>query len=61
MKPPSAANRRRRDTPDDLGEAAFTALGASAHFDRVLYDGGEFGATAAVSFPVDAYGDNFAR
>ena len=41
-----AEAQRRRDTPDDLGEAAFTALGASAHFDRVLYDGGEFGATA---------------
>ena len=41
-----AEAQRRRDTADDLGEAAFTALGASAHFDRVLYDGGEFGATA---------------
>ena len=36
----------RRDTADELGEAPFTALGASAHFDRVLYDGGEFGASA---------------
>jgi superfamily II DNA or RNA helicase len=41
-----AEAQRRRDTADDLGEAPFTALGASAHFDRVLYDGGEFGATA---------------
>jgi len=41
-----AEAQRRRDTPDDLGEAPFTALGASAHFDRVLYDGGEFGASA---------------
>jgi superfamily II DNA or RNA helicase len=41
-----AEAQRRRDTADDLGEASFTALGASAHFDRVLYDGGEFGATA---------------
>ena len=41
-----AEAQRRRDTADDLGEAAFTTLGASAHFDRVLYDGGEFGATA---------------
>jgi superfamily II DNA or RNA helicase len=41
-----AEAQRRRDTQDDLGEAPFTALGASAHFDRVLYDGGEFGATA---------------
>jgi hypothetical protein len=41
-----AEAQRRRDTPDQLGEAPFTALGASAHFDRVLYDGGEFGASA---------------
>src|SRR6266702_5451552 len=41
-----AEAQRQRDTPDELGEAPFTALGASAHFDRVLYDGGEFGATA---------------
>jgi superfamily II DNA or RNA helicase len=38
--------QRRRDNPDGLDEPAFTSLGASAHFDRVLYDGGEFGATA---------------
>ncbi len=38
--------QRRRDTPDEPAEAPFTALGASAHFDRVLYDGGEFGASA---------------
>jgi hypothetical protein len=41
-----AEAQRQRDTADDLGEPAFTALGASAHFDRVLYDGGEFGASA---------------
>jgi superfamily II DNA or RNA helicase len=41
-----AEAQRRRDTADGLDEAPFTALGASAHFDRVLYDGGEFGATA---------------
>jgi superfamily II DNA or RNA helicase len=41
-----AEAQRQRDTADQLGEAAFTALGASAHFDRVLYDGGEFGASA---------------
>ena len=41
-----AEAQRRRDNPDGLGEAPFTALGASAHFDRVLYDGGEFGASA---------------
>jgi hypothetical protein len=41
-----AEAQRLRDTPDQPGEAPFTALGASAHFDRVLYDGGEFGASA---------------
>jgi superfamily II DNA or RNA helicase len=41
-----AEAQRQRDTADDLGEPAFTTLGASAHFDRVLYDGGEFGASA---------------
>jgi superfamily II DNA or RNA helicase len=41
-----AEAQRQRDTPDQAGEAPFTALGASAHFDRVLYDGGEFGASA---------------
>jgi len=41
-----AEAQRRRDTADELGEAPFTALEASAHFDRVLYDGGEFGASA---------------
>jgi superfamily II DNA or RNA helicase len=38
--------QRRRDTPDELGELPFKALEASAHFDRVLYDGAEFGASA---------------
>ncbi len=38
--------RRRRDTPDDLGEKPFQALAASAHFDRALFDGGEFGTSA---------------
>ncbi|HEX3493344.1 MAG TPA: DEAD/DEAH box helicase [Streptosporangiaceae bacterium] len=38
--------QRRRDTPDELGEAPFKALEASAHFDRALYDGGEFGTSA---------------
>jgi hypothetical protein len=41
-----AEAQRRRDTPDGDDEAPFTALEASAHFDRVLYDGGEFGASA---------------
>jgi superfamily II DNA or RNA helicase len=37
---------RRRDGADEPGAAPFTALGGSAHFDRVLYDGGEFGTSA---------------
>ena len=37
---------RQRDTADQLDEAPFKALEASAHFDRVLYDGAEFGASA---------------
>src|SRR5690242_16923305 len=37
--------QRRRDNPDDE-EAPFQALEASAHFDRALYDGGEFGTSA---------------
>jgi superfamily II DNA or RNA helicase len=41
-----AQARRQRDTPDETGEAPFQALQASAHFDRVLYDGGEFGTSA---------------
>jgi hypothetical protein len=43
---------RERDTPDAaLDEPAFTALNASAHFDRVLYDGGEFGTATAAGSP----------
>jgi hypothetical protein len=41
-----AEAQRQRDTPDQLDEAPFQALAASAHFDRVLYDGGEFGTSA---------------
>jgi superfamily II DNA or RNA helicase len=41
-----AEAQRRRDTPDLLDEERFRPLEASAHFDRVLYDGAEFGATA---------------
>jgi superfamily II DNA or RNA helicase len=41
-----AEAQRRRDTPDQLDEAPFQALQASAHFDRVLFDGGEFGTSA---------------
>jgi Type III restriction enzyme, res subunit len=38
-------------TPDQLGEPAFQPLNASVHFDRVLYDGGEFGTAAAAGSP----------
>jgi superfamily II DNA or RNA helicase len=41
-----AEAQRSRDTADQLGEAPFTALQASAHFDRALYGGGEFGTSA---------------
>ncbi|WP_131786540.1 DEAD/DEAH box helicase [Protofrankia symbiont of Coriaria ruscifolia] len=37
---------RRRDIPD-LPEQSFTALGSSAHLDRIIFDGGEFGTQAA--------------
>jgi superfamily II DNA or RNA helicase len=43
--------QRQRDTPDQLGEPAFQPLNASVHFDRVLYDGGEFGTAAAAGSP----------
>ncbi len=42
-----AEAQRRRDTPDQNSELPFEALQASAHFDRVLYDGNEFGTAAA--------------
>ncbi|MBV9449252.1 MAG: DEAD/DEAH box helicase [Streptosporangiaceae bacterium] len=42
---------RRRDNPDHLDEPKFEALNASAHFDRVLYDGGEFGTATAAGSP----------
>jgi superfamily II DNA or RNA helicase len=41
-----AEAQRQRDTADDLDSGPFQALEASAHFDRVLYDGNEFGVTA---------------
>ena len=41
----SAANRTETDGED---EGAFTPLQASAHLDRVLYDGGEYGTGAAI-------------
>jgi superfamily II DNA or RNA helicase len=46
-----AEAQRERDTPDLLDEPAFQPLNASAHFDRVLYDGGEFGTAAAAGSP----------
>jgi superfamily II DNA or RNA helicase len=41
-----AEAQRQRDTPDELDLGPFQALEASAHFDRVLYDGNEFGVSA---------------
>jgi len=46
-----AEAERERNTPDTFDEPAFTALNASAHFDRVLYDGGEFGTATAAGSP----------
>ncbi len=47
-----AEAQRERNTPDQLPEEpAFQALNASAHFDRVLYDGGEFGTATAAGSP----------
>lgn len=41
-----AEAQRQRDTPDQLDSVPFEALEASAQFDRVLYDGSEFGLSA---------------
>ena len=41
-----ARAQRERSTADQLDGQPFQALAASAHFDRVLYDGGEFGTSA---------------
>jgi superfamily II DNA or RNA helicase len=46
-----AEAQRERDTPDAFDEPAFQPLNASAHFDRVLYDGGEFGTATAAGSP----------
>ncbi len=46
-----AEAQRRRDVADELLEAPFEVLHASAHFDRVLYDGGEFGTATAPGSP----------
>jgi superfamily II DNA or RNA helicase len=43
--------QRQRDTPGTFDEPAFQPLNASAHFDRVLYDGGEFGTATAAGSP----------
>jgi superfamily II DNA or RNA helicase len=43
--------QRERNTPDDLDDKPFEALNASAHFDRVLYDGGEFGTATVPGSP----------
>jgi superfamily II DNA or RNA helicase len=40
-----AEAQQRRDHPDALEDAPFKALESTALFDRVLYDGGEFGAS----------------
>src|SRR6185437_7606105 len=47
--PKRCASATPRTPP--LDEPAFTALNASAHFDRVLYDGGEFGTATAAGSP----------
>jgi superfamily II DNA or RNA helicase len=46
-----AEAQRERNTPDVFDEPAFQPLNASVHFDRVLYDGGEFGTAAAAGSP----------
>jgi len=48
-----AAARQERNEPD-LDEFSFETLEAEATFDRVLYDGGEFGTEAAVGSPEEA-------
>jgi superfamily II DNA or RNA helicase len=42
-----AEANRQRDNPDVGEELPFETVEASAHFDRVVYDGGEFGMQAA--------------
>ncbi len=49
-----AAAARTRDEPGLDDGATFEALEAEAHFDRVLYDGGEFGSQAAVGSEAEA-------
>ncbi|MCW2622377.1 MAG: hypothetical protein JWL64_1979 [Frankiales bacterium] len=45
-----AAANRQQDEPGEE-EPAFTSLQASAHLDRVIYDGGEYGTGAAPGSP----------
>jgi superfamily II DNA or RNA helicase len=40
-----AEANQRRDDPDGFAEIPFQALESTAHFDRILFDGGEFGAS----------------
>src|ERR1700750_2081770 len=42
-----AEGQRQREPPDDLPAPSIEVLKASAHFDRVLYDGGESGPATA--------------
>jgi superfamily II DNA or RNA helicase len=59
LRPPGASPeeeelaeaQRQRDNPDAQDELAFQPLNASAHFDRVLYDGGEFGTATDAGSP----------
>ncbi len=46
-----AAAQRRTDTPDVVAEPAVQILHASAQFDRVVFDGGEFAAAAGPGSP----------
>ncbi|MGH3205801.1 MAG: DEAD/DEAH box helicase, partial [Streptosporangiaceae bacterium] len=47
-----AEAQRERNTPDvNVDEPAFQPLNASVHFDRVLYDGGEFGTATEAGSP----------
>ncbi len=43
-----AEAQARKDTPGEMDQLSFEALESDAEFDRVLYDGGEFGMRAEV-------------
>jgi superfamily II DNA or RNA helicase len=49
-----AAANRAQDAPGGAEDLTFEALEAEARFDRVLFDGGEFGAQAAVGSAEEA-------